>query len=238
MRGEFGPEYYRAHYSRRPNGWGARLEGDRPWQAIRISSVLKKARARRVLEVGCGLGFFLARWDPRFDVVGVDVSSHAIRNAAHLAPNRLVAIADARTLPFRAAAFDAVLAFDVLEHIPAPGRAVDDFARVLRPRGLLVFSVPNMDSIGRVLKGEQWHGKRDPTHCSLLTQTEWSTFLAEGGFRPLKVWYDGLWDTPYFHRIPRTVQDALFKVPAIMASMIWTSPRSLGENVFMLAVKE
>ncbi len=45
-------------------------------------------------------------------------------------------------LPFRTQTFDAVLAFEVLEHIPDDERVLGEIGRVLRPGGLLALSVP------------------------------------------------------------------------------------------------
>jgi SAM-dependent methyltransferase len=47
-------------------------------------------------------------------------------------------------LPYPDAAFDAVAAIEVMEHTRAPYRVLTEIARVLRPGGALVFSVPNV----------------------------------------------------------------------------------------------
>ncbi len=52
---------------------------------------------------------------------------------------------DVTALSFGAGAFDAVVSLDVLEHVPDYRRALAEFARVLRPGGVLVFTVPFYD---------------------------------------------------------------------------------------------
>jgi SAM-dependent methyltransferase len=49
---------------------------------------------------------------------------------------------DVTRLSFRDRSFDAVVSLDVLEHVPDFRRALAEFARVLRPDGVLVLSVP------------------------------------------------------------------------------------------------
>jgi SAM-dependent methyltransferase len=49
---------------------------------------------------------------------------------------------DATAMPFPDASFDRVIAAEVLEHIPADQRAMDEIARVLRPGGLAAITVP------------------------------------------------------------------------------------------------
>lgn len=50
--------------------------------------------------------------------------------------------ADVCELPFADGQFDAVCLMEVLEHVHAPARAIDEIYRVLRPGGTLIFSVP------------------------------------------------------------------------------------------------
>lgn len=49
---------------------------------------------------------------------------------------------DVTALSFRSGSMDAVVSFDVLEHVPDYPRALREFARVLRPGGVLVATVP------------------------------------------------------------------------------------------------
>lgn len=53
-------------------------------------------------------------------------------------------VADAHDLPFEDEAFDQVVAIEVLEHLKNPGQAVQEIARVLKPGGEIVVSIPFM----------------------------------------------------------------------------------------------
>lgn len=91
-----------------------------------------------VLEVGAGTGFYLARLLGQLGGRGValDVSPAAARRAARAHPDLLAVVADVwRPLPVPTAAYDAVLA------VFAP-RNPAEFARALRPGGLLVVATP------------------------------------------------------------------------------------------------
>jgi SAM-dependent methyltransferase len=50
--------------------------------------------------------------------------------------------ADAAALPLGAGSIDAILCFEVLEHLRDPNAALAEFSRVLRPHGTLLLSVP------------------------------------------------------------------------------------------------
>jgi len=96
--------------------------------------------AGRVLDLGCGDGVFGARVAGAAGRYGVDTSADRLRLAA--ATGTRVARADAAALPYPPASLDAVIANSTLEHLPDPGAAVREVARVLRPHGRFVWTVP------------------------------------------------------------------------------------------------
>jgi SAM-dependent methyltransferase len=100
----------------------------------------------RLLDYGCGAGGFARKMQQRgWDVVGMDFSAHAARrvNAAYGIPVHV------GTLPHPAVApesFDVINMGAVLEHVHRPHELVEAATRALRPGGLLVVAVPNIDS--------------------------------------------------------------------------------------------
>lgn len=51
-------------------------------------------------------------------------------------------VADVTRIPFRDRAFDSALCTEVLEHLPDPGRCLDEIHRVVKPGGSVLFTVP------------------------------------------------------------------------------------------------
>lgn len=51
-------------------------------------------------------------------------------------------VSDITAIPLPDGSFDAILCSEVLEHVPEPTHALDEFARLLRPGGRLVMTVP------------------------------------------------------------------------------------------------
>lgn len=98
----------------------------------------------RLLDAGCGAGALLAELAARGHAVGIDVAAPAIAITARRGPYAL-AQADARDLPFQAGVFDAVMLCDVLEHIDDDARALMEAARVLRPGGVVIMTLPALN---------------------------------------------------------------------------------------------
>lgn len=88
-----------------------------------------------VLDVGGGREALHDKaWRPTVRRLRIDISSRH-------APD---ALADATALPIRARTCDAVVMTELLEHLPDPGRALDEAYRVLKAEGQIIGSVPFM----------------------------------------------------------------------------------------------
>jgi SAM-dependent methyltransferase len=97
----------------------------------------------RLLEVGCGVGTFLVHAQARgWQAEGVDLSESAISASRdiHRMPVRIGSFDD---LDFEEGAYGAIVAWEVLEHLPDPKSFIDKARRLLRPDGVLACSVPN-----------------------------------------------------------------------------------------------
>lgn len=108
-----------------------------------------------VLEVGCGPGDLLLAL-PAGAHLGLDLSASMLRRArTRLGPGARLLLADAERLPLDPASFDRVICSEVLEHTLRPRRVLLEIARILRPGGLAVVSVPEEERINR-LKDLLW----------------------------------------------------------------------------------
>ena len=109
------------------------------------------------LDAGCGTGT-LSRWlaEHGCAVLGVDAAPKMINSAAMLAnseySSRLLRFQHVETiaqLPLDSHSANGILCSSVLEYVPDPEACLAEFARVLRPGGILVVSVPSSHSVIR-----------------------------------------------------------------------------------------
>ena len=114
-------------------------------------------RGMRWLDAGCGSGT-LTRWlaGRGAEAIGVDGAPEMVRAAETGAKQRDYAgglgfqVADVGALPFSDASFDAVLCSSVLEYAENPASYLSEIARVTKPGGTLLISVPNAESLVRM----------------------------------------------------------------------------------------
>ena len=159
-----------------------------------VSYNLLPSDGERLLDVGCGNGYFMFMSKDKFkECYGVDVSSLRIERAKERSKKRRSGNnlhfhkCDVdEGLPFANSFFDAVSCIAVLEHVFNPPNVVDEIRRVLKPGGIFIVQVPNiawipyrfnllfgkLPTTGGVYLGVDWehlHNFTKSTLCQLLT---------------------------------------------------------------------
>ena len=160
---------------------------------------LEKSRPAHVLDLGCSGGLLSERMR-RFGhrVTGVDFAELP---GIHDRVDRFVRADLEQGLPQEVrdeGPYDVVVAADVLEHLRAPERLLDEIRSVLAPRGTFIASVPNIGhwySRGRIALGLFDYDQRgilDNTHVRFFTQRSFRRRLERSGFTVLRQEATGL----------------------------------------------
>lgn len=102
----------------------------------------------KILEVGCGKGFYahiIGAFFPKISYLGIDINEEHLRIAKVFvqASNVNFRKVDATKLPFADKVFDKIICTEVLEHIKNDRLAISELYRVLKPHGIVVITVPN-----------------------------------------------------------------------------------------------
>ena len=122
---------------------------------------------RRVLEVGCGNAYTLAKYaQAGAEVYGVDITEAAVEiSQKRFEYQKLKGdfiVGNAEKLPYRSDYFDCICSMGVLHHVPDTERAVTEIHRCLKPGGRLIVMCYHRNSllyrlvmpVRRVLKGK------------------------------------------------------------------------------------
>ena len=113
----------------------------------RCLAIVQRLAPARVLDVGCGDGFFLqaikAQGNGRSRLAGIEVSPEAVQVALRRGFECVVGSAD-EPLPFPDESFDLVFAGEVIEHLVDPDMMLAEVRRVLDRNGWLLLTTPNL----------------------------------------------------------------------------------------------
>ncbi|MBN2311983.1 MAG: class I SAM-dependent methyltransferase [Candidatus Hydrogenedentes bacterium] len=117
---------------------------------VEIGFVLRYAIGPRVLDAGAGTGRFTFPLQSRgIDAVAVDISPGMLREGARSArksphPFRAL-VGDIERLPFEDNTFDSLVSITVLRHFPDWPAIFDEYLRVVRPGGRIIFDMASLD---------------------------------------------------------------------------------------------
>ena len=145
--------------------------------------VLAERGCRRVLEVGCGAGFFVeALLELGIEAEGVDPGPQAQRAAARGLPIHPIWLQDHQPR----APYDGVAMFELLEHLPEPVEVLHWCRRWMHPGATLALSTPSASGLPARLLGRRFPMLCPPNHLELFTRRGLTALLERGGFRPFR----------------------------------------------------
>ncbi|MEF8842038.1 MAG: class I SAM-dependent methyltransferase [Haloarculaceae archaeon] len=158
--------------------------------AARLDSLVGRLpETPRVLDAGCGGGdpVLAALDDEKARAVGLDFSGEQLRLARETVPGAALVRGDMIALPFREGSFDAATALHSLIHVPlADHRTVlEEFARVLRPRGSLLLTEGHEEWVG---ENPDWLGTGTGMRWEIAGREETREGLEATGFEVLEEW--------------------------------------------------
>lgn len=117
------------------------------WAALKLECCLKALEGihGKVLDVGCGGGVFtrgIKHYRKDLELWGVDISKKSIKYAQAVSKDTTFIYGDAYQLPFEDRSFDAIVCFDLLEHLDTPEDVLKEAHRVLKKGGVFHSATP------------------------------------------------------------------------------------------------
>ena len=210
----------------------------------------------RILDVGAGVGGFLAGLSELSSTVHhTELSPECLATCRERGYSRGVR-AEARALPYAAMSFDLVCLFDVIEHVDEDTAVMHEVARVLRPEGLALITVPaypwlfgendRVSGHRRRYTRSSLKGLIENAHLGLVRCTYTNTLmlpaiaayvLAAKGARALRLTGSRQDRTNLSVKLPRLLNECCYRsfVAELNLSRRWDLP--FGHSILALARK-
>lgn len=184
---------------------------------------LKLSPGMRVLDIGCGRGFYLgalAQLNLGVEIFGLDHNSQYLKLAAEnlktikTSSKVSLCLAESQKLPFNENYFDRVICSEVLEHVKDDEEVISEIFRVLKKGGMLLLSVPVKNypacwdplnfflehTLGKHLPSKIWWLSGIwADHLRLYDQVELLYKLQKRRFKINKVWQATTHCLPFAH---------------------------------------
>lgn len=205
--------------------------------------IIRWRPAGRILDVGCGMGDYLASQSQLgWEVEGVEINPRAVQHAReklHLE----VFQGDLLQANLPAQHFDVVTMWWYLEHVPNPLAVLQEARRIIKPGGVLWIGVPNWASWEARLFRTAWYHLDAPRHFYLFTPVTLRAMLERAGWRieqrphiswladpaeSVERWWQIRTGRP--HTLPRLVR-------LLLAPMGWLAARLRAGSLLVVAAR-
>lgn len=156
-----------------------------PLQRARESRAIRYLRkispSPKLLDVGCGNGFFLKKMGKMgWQVYGIEPDEQAVKVAriSGLSVEQGFLSDETFTNNF----FDAVTLNHVIEHLHEPLQTLLNCYKVLKPGGIFFIATPNLDASGGKIFGRQRLSLDPPRHLVLFNHNSLNKLVKQAGF--------------------------------------------------------
>ena len=140
------------------------------------------ALGKKLLDVGCGAGFFLkAAEEIGWEAEGVEISPVASDYAQEIVKVKVLE-GKLEDLGLPAEKFDLVVLIETIEHLMNPLETLSEINRILKKEGMLIICTPDYKSLSRLFLGKNWAVLSPEEHFSVFTQKTLSRILQKAKF--------------------------------------------------------
>lgn len=148
-------------------------------------------KTKRILDVGCGIGYFLDEAKKRgWEVYGTELS----QGSAKICIEKGIKIHEGalETANYNSEMFDVITSFEVIEHINNPQTELKNFNLILRPGGVVYVTTPNYNSLLRLRLKGLYNVITYPEHLSYYTPKTIAKIFKTFGFNKIKIETTGI----------------------------------------------
>jgi len=186
----------------------------------RLAKINKYSAKGQILDIGCGRGIMLSLAKKRgWKTFGLEFNSETAFHAKEVI-GLDIRTGNIKNSGFEASTFDAITIWHVLEHLENPSETISECNRLLKPEGVLVISVPNLQSIQSRISGKHWFHLDVPCHLYHFSEKNLSQMLISKGFSIEEVNYFS-WEQSIFGFI-----QSLFNMSGVTNNFLYDTLKS------------
>lgn len=150
------------------------------------NGIFRLRKRGRILDIGSGLGLFLSKFKERgWTVVGTDISKDVAKFSKKLFGVKVL-IGDVVKMKLPKEYFDLVTLNGVFEHIYNPSETLKKIRQVLKSDGILVVTVPNIESLGYLVHKKEWYHLQPGRHIYHFSPKTIKKLFNQEGFAIIK----------------------------------------------------
>jgi 2-polyprenyl-3-methyl-5-hydroxy-6-metoxy-1,4-benzoquinol methylase len=148
-------------------------------------------KTNRLIDVGCGIGYFLEVAKRRgWEVYGTEFTEEAVNICEEKGVNMKLGVLNPSD--YESGSFDVVTSFEVIEHINDPRIELANFHKLLRQGGLVYCTTPNFNAVERFMLKSDWNILGYPEHLSYYSPSTLKKVFKESGFKTKEVRATGI----------------------------------------------
>jgi 2-polyprenyl-3-methyl-5-hydroxy-6-metoxy-1,4-benzoquinol methylase len=150
----------------------------------RKEEIERYVKTGKLLDIGCGRGFFLANFiGSSIDYFGIEPRRRISEEAKKRVGKNKIFCGTLNESDLPNSHFDIVTMINLIEHLPFPKETLKEVNRLMKNNGLLLIETPNVESIVPKILGKRWHAFLEYEHHYFFSKDTLSRMLKDTGFR-------------------------------------------------------
>jgi 2-polyprenyl-3-methyl-5-hydroxy-6-metoxy-1,4-benzoquinol methylase len=180
--------FYRGGYQKIPSNL-AELRAIAATEIYRMQPILKYKSGGKLLEIGPWMGIFSCNAkDAGFEVTAIDIDQDCIDFLTHVVGVKALQSSNpADTLARMDETFDVIALWHCLEHLPTPWLVIERAAARLKPGGVLLIAIPNIESAEFSLLKASWQHLDAPRHIYFYPAQSLASICSASGLTVLEM---------------------------------------------------
>lgn len=150
----------------------------------RKEEIERYVKTGKLLDIGCGRGFFLANFTgSSIDCFGIEPRRRISEEAKKRVGENKIFCGTLKEANLPDSHFDIVTMINLIEHLPSPKETLKEVNRIMKNGGLLFIETPNVESTVPKILGKRWHAFLECEHHYFFSKDTLTRMLKGTGFR-------------------------------------------------------